>query len=259
MQWMTLLKKELLENWRNKKWIWVPLVIILLSIMDPLTTYFMPQILDSVGGMPEGTVIEMPEFAPAEVVLITLGQLSSLGVLIVVLITMGTITGERKSGVSELVLVKPVSFWNYISAKWVSFLLLVWASLFFGILVHWYYINILFGNLSFTEFLTIFFFFGVWLTFVVSLTIFYSSVVKSTGLVAFFTILTIMAMSLVTEIFQYVLDWSPNNLSDYIFESLVNGEVVSDLWITAGITFGISLLLLVSSVQIFKRKEMVIS
>ena len=37
-----LLRKEGLENWRNKKWIWVPLVFILLAIMDPITNYYLP-------------------------------------------------------------------------------------------------------------------------------------------------------------------------------------------------------------------------
>lgn len=76
MQWMTLFQKELLENWRNKKWIWVPLVMILISIMDPLTTYYLPQIIDSVGGVPEGTTFELPEFAPPEVMMMSLSQLS---------------------------------------------------------------------------------------------------------------------------------------------------------------------------------------
>lgn len=258
MQWMTLFQKELLENWRNKKWIWVPLVIILLSVMDPLTTYYLPQIIDSVGGMPEGAVFEIPEMEPAQVIMMSLSQLSSLGVLVVVLVLMGTIAGERKSGVSELVLVKPVSYMNYITAKWVSYLLLVWVSLFLGLLVSWYYINILFGTLTIGEFLTVFFFYGMWLTLVVSLTIFYNTVFKSAGLVAFFTILTIMVMSIITQIFQHVLDWSPNNLSSYILDSLSLGEISSELLATAGVTLILSILLIVMSGLIFKRKEMAV-
>ncbi|MFS0674630.1 ABC transporter permease [Ornithinibacillus sp. 179-J 7C1 HS] len=256
MQWMTLFQKELLENWRNKKWIWVPLVIILLSIMDPLTTYYLPQIIDSVGGMPEGAVFELPEYAPSDVIMMSLSQLSMLGVLVIVLITMGTIASERKSGISELILVKPVYYMNYITAKWASFLLLVWVSLLLGLLVSWYYINILFGTLTVRDFFIIFFFYGLWLTLVVSLTIFYNTFVKSAGLVVFFTILTIMVMSIVTQIFQHVLDWSPNNLSGYIREVISTGELNSDLILTGVITLVISILLILISGQIFKRKEM---
>ncbi|WP_010097189.1 ABC transporter permease [Ornithinibacillus scapharcae] len=257
MQWMTLFQKELLENWRNKKWIWVPLVIILLSIMDPLTTYYLPYIIEATGGMPSGVVIEeLPEYAPSEVLLMTLSQLSMLGVLVIVLISMGTISGERKSGVSELVLVKPVSYMNYITAKWVSYLLLVWVSLFLGILVSWYYINILFGTLSFGDFVTTFFFYGIWLTFVVSLTIFYNTLFKSSGLVAFFSILSIMVMSMITKIFHHILDWSPNNITEYIIDTISTGEISKDLILTGIITTALSLTLILLSSQFLKRKEM---
>jgi ABC-2 type transport system permease protein len=255
MQWMTLFQKELLENWRNKKWIWVPLVIILLSIMDPITTYYLPQIIDSVGGM-EGAVFELPEYAPADVMMMSLAQLSMLGVLVIVLISMGTIAGERKSGISELVLVKPVSYLNYITAKWVAYLVLVWVSLFLGLLVSWYYINLLFGDLSFGDLMVTVLFYGIWLTLVVSLSIFYNTLVKSSGLVVFFTILTIMVMSITTNIFNHVLDWSPNNISGYIIEAIKVGEVGNDLIITGVVTIGISILLVLLSGQIFKHKEM---
>ncbi|MEN2465214.1 ABC transporter permease subunit [Ornithinibacillus sp. JPR2-1] len=256
MQWMTLFQKELLENWRNKKWIWVPLVMILISIMDPLTTYYLPQIIDSVGGVPEGTTFELPEFAPPEVMMMSLSQLSFLGVLVVVLIAMGTIAGERKSGISELILVKPVHYMNYITAKWASYLLLVWVSLLLALLVSWYYINLLFGTISFSDFLITYIFYGLWLTLVVSLTIFYNTVIKSSGLVLFFTILTIMVMSIVTQIFQHILDWSPNNLSTYIIESISTGELHSELILTGVITLAISIVLILVSGQLFKRKEM---
>lgn len=256
MQWSTLFQKELLENWRNKKWIWVPLVIILLSIMDPITNYFLPQIIESVGGMPDGTVFELPDFSPSEVIMMSLSQLSSLGVLVIVLLSMGTISGERKSGVSELILVKPVSYSNYITSKWLSLLLLVWLSLFLGLLMSWYYTNILYGTLSFVDFTKVFFFYGIWLTLVVSLSIFYNSIFKSSGLVAFFTILTIMIMSIITKIFHHVLDWSPNNLSIYIQEMLTTEKINGDLWVTSGVALAISVLLVLVSIQMFKRKEM---
>ncbi|MDO6448746.1 ABC transporter permease [Oceanobacillus profundus] len=256
MQWMTLFNKEMMENWRNKKWIWVPLVLILLAILDPISNYYLPQIIEAVGGLPDGAIINLPEFAPADVVMMSLSQLSSLGVLVIVLMAMGTIASERKSGVSELILVKPVSYRNYITAKWAALLALVWAALFVGLLASWYYTNILYGDLSFKSFLLIFIFYGLWLTFVISIVIFYNTLVKTPGLVAFLSILTIMGMSIVTQIFGHILEWSPNNLSSYIYEMVIAGEVSSDLVATSAITIAFSLILLVASIFTFKAKEL---
>lgn len=253
---MTLFQKEMVENWRNKKWIWVPLVMIILAIMDPISNYYMPQIIEAVGGLPEGTVFELPDFAPAEVVMMSLAQFSTLGVLIIVLISMGTIAGERKSGISELILVKPVSYINYITAKWAALLILTLVSFFFGMLASWYYINILYGELSFENFLLIVLFYGLWLTFVVTLSIFYNAMIKTPGLVAFLTIFTIMVMRVITQVFHHLLNWSPNNLSNYIFEMLLTESIPSHLVGTASVTIMLSIILLIASIFIFKKKEL---
>lgn len=256
-QWKTLFKKEILENWRNYKWIWVPLVVILLAIMDPITTYYLPLIMESVGGLPDGAVIEMPTPLPRDVIMMSLGQLSSLGVLIIVLMMIGTISGEIKSGVSELILVKPVTYLNYITSKWASFLLIVWVSLFIALLTSWYYINLLFGELSFLSLLQVILFYGLWFTLVVTLTIFYNTLVQTPGLVAALTIITIIAMSIITNIFDHLLTWSPIKLSEHIQEMLVFNEVSMDLIATALVTIGMIAGLLIGSVYVFKRKEII--
>src|SRR5699024_7095888 len=229
MQWMTLFQKELLENWRNKKWIWVPLVLIILSIMDPITSYYLPQIIDSVGGMPEGTVFDIPDYTPPDVVAMTLSQLNSLGVLVVVLISMGTISGERKSGVSELILVKPVSYKNYITSKWVSYVLLIWVSLLLGLCTAWYYINILFGTIDFLDILKVAFFYGLWFVFIITLSIFYNTWVKSFGIVAFLTILSVILISFLPSIFGEKATWLPSKLTEHIHQMLVTGSISTDL------------------------------
>lgn len=256
MQWKILFKKEMIENWRNYKWIWVPLVIILLAIMDPISSYYLPQIIESVGGLPDGTVIEMPTPLSSEVVMMSLGQFSSLGVLIIVLMSMGTIAGERSSGVSELILVKPISYFNYITSKWASLLLLVWVSFSVGMITSWYYINILFGELLFTSLLLIILFYGLWLTLVITLSIFYNTLFKTPGLVGAFTIVTIMAMSVLTSIFGNHLTWSPNNLSGHIHETLLSNEVSTDLIATSMIALALTAALLIGAIVIFRKKEL---
>lgn len=252
----TLFKKELLENWRNFKWIWVPLVFMLLTIMDPLMTYYLPQIIDKVGGIPEGASFEIPTPSPEEAIMMSLAQLSSLGVLVLVLISMGTIAGERKRGITELILVKPVAHGHYVIAKWLSYLLLSWTSLSLGLLISWYYINILFGALSFFSIATTFIFYGLWLTLVITVSIFYNTIFKTPGIVAALSIMTFMVMSIVTQIFSHVLTWSPNKLSEHIQKAMVMGEWSTDLIGTAIVTIVISVILLVASIYIFKTKEM---
>src|SRR5699024_9542675 len=135
------------------------LVMILLAIMDPLSLYYLPEIIELTGGVPEGTVFEMPPLTPSEIILVTLEQLNMFGVLIIALITMGTIAGEKNSGITEIILVKPVRYVHYVTSKWAAYLLLIWASLFIGMMANWYYTNLLFGDVSFVTVLQIISFF----------------------------------------------------------------------------------------------------
>ncbi|WP_188633688.1 ABC transporter permease [Lentibacillus kapialis] len=255
MQWWALFQKELIENIRNVKWIWVPLIMILIAIMDPLTNYYLPQIIEATGGMPEGSEIQLPEYQPSDVVMMSLGQFNTIGVLIIALISMGTIAGELKNGVSELILVKPISSLNYITAKWASFALLTLVGFSLGMLASWYYINLLFGELSLETLLQILFFYGLWLLLVVTLSIFYNTLFKTQGLVAFLTIATVILMSAITTIFSHVLNWSPNRISIYIQQLVVTGNVSSELIGAAIVTLIIIVLLIAASLMAFRKKN----
>ncbi|SER58215.1 ABC-2 type transport system permease protein [Gracilibacillus ureilyticus] len=256
MQWMTVFSKELLEDWRSYKWIWVPLVFILLCIMDPLSSYYLPQILEAVGGLPDGTVIEMPETLPEEALMMSLAQLSMIGVMIIAAITMGVIAGERKSGVAELVLVKPIPYLTYITAKWAAKLLLIFSSYLLGMLASWYYVNLLFGEISFLKFMGVFFFYFIWLAFVTTLSVFYNTTVKVPGLVISYTLLTLIVMSVLYKIFAHIMPWFPNSISTHLMRFVMENNIPGELWGAAGITAVLSVILLVLSNYVFKTKEM---
>lgn len=44
-----IFKQEWRESWSNKRLIWIPIVLMLLASMQPLTLYFLPDILASGG------------------------------------------------------------------------------------------------------------------------------------------------------------------------------------------------------------------
>lgn len=251
----TVFKKEQLESWRNFSWIWVPIVFILLSIMDPITTHYLPILIDKVGGMPEGTAFEIPEIPAADALMMSLTEMSSLGALIIILLTVGTIAGERKSGVIELILVKPINHVTYITAKWLAKLTLFFVSFVIGMLLSWYYVNQLFGAITFGEFLTTVLFYGLWIMFVITLTIFYSTIFKGSGPVAGISIVTLIAMSIFNSIFSNRLSWFPSQLSTHINEMLHSGTISTDLWATGLILIGLNAALLTASFTIFKNKK----
>lgn len=254
-QFLTVFKKESLESWRNFSWVWVPIVFILLSIMDPLTYYFLPKLMDLVDDIPEGMIFEIPEIPAPDAVMMALIQVSSIGMLIIILLTMGTIAGERKSGVAELILVKPVNHVSYILAKWFAKFSLFFVSFTVGMLINWYYVNLLFGDVGLADIIYLILFYSLWIMFAIALTIFFSTIFKGPGPVAGITIGTLISMSIVSGIVSRWLPWFPNELSTYINDLLHSGTISTDLWGTAFVTVLLTIMFLTGSFLIFRKKK----
>ncbi|WP_082198533.1 ABC transporter permease [Bacillus sp. FJAT-26390] len=220
-----MVQKELLELVRSYKLLWVPLVFILLGIMQPVSTYFMPIILEKAGSLPEGTVIEIPMPNGSEVLAQTLQQFGTLGVLVIVLVCMGTVSGERNSGTASLILVKPVSVLSFISSKWTAMLLLTWGALTLGYFAAWYYTALLFDEVSFSKMIGSLLIFGLWLSFLVTLTILFSALLRSPAAAAFTALGGAVALTLLASLFPEQLGWSPGALSGFAYASVSSGIV----------------------------------
>ena len=254
MQWTTLFQKELIESWRNRKWIWVPLVFMLVAMMDPLTYYFLPDIIELSGDMPEGAVIEFPELTATDAVLASINSLSIYGVMIIALITMGTISNEKKNGITEIIMVKPVRHINYISAKLAASSLLIIASCFLGLALSWYYINLLFGSLSLSLFFLTALFYSLWFCYFISLSIFYNTLFHSPGVVAASTIGTYFLMGAINTVLGHKLVWFPNQINVHFQEMIVTNKVPADMWGTVFIICLLAVILFIISVLLFKNR-----
>jgi ABC-2 type transport system permease protein len=122
-------------------------------------------------------------------------------------------------------------------------------------LTSWYYINILYGEIAFTTVLLVIFYYGLYFSLVCTLSIFYNAIVNSPGLVAFFTILTAIIISVVTKLFGKHMVWSPAKLTDHIEEMLITGNVTSDLISTTIVSILLILTLLFAAIYGFTQKQ----
>ena len=255
-QWLTLLGKENLEMWRNFKWVWVPLTFILIGVKTPISNYYMPQILKSVGDLPQAVIDAMPKANGPQSLAQGLSEYTTLGVLIIVLSMMGTIAAERKSGVAAMILVKPVSYPAYVTAKWGAGLLLVLVSFFVGGLATWYYTGVLFEWIPFGEFLQSFLIYGLWFTVIVTLTVFFSAAVLSPGVAAFTTLAVVIVISIISSTLSNVLEWSPAQLGGYANEILLNHTVSNHVLPASLVAAAVIIVFLVLSTIIFRKKEL---
>ncbi|MEI4771582.1 ABC transporter permease subunit [Psychrobacillus sp. FJAT-51614] len=218
-----LFQKEWRENVRNFKIIWIPLVFVLFGISEPLMNYYLPQILSTVGNMPEGAVFQLPQLTPEQIVMSTVSQYQFIGMLVVTLGFAGIIARERKNGSSTLIYVRPIAFSSYVFSKLVIMCILVISSVILGLLTNLYYTYALFGAVdlgAFTGFLGTYL---VWILFVISIVLF-SSAAFSTGVASTVSLILVLVVQIIDSLLGTYWTISPWKLPMYA-SFVLNGDV----------------------------------
>ncbi|WP_135556848.1 ABC transporter permease [Paenibacillus cymbidii] len=223
-RWIAIYVKEMLEMRRNAKWLWVPLVFVALGVMQPITAYYTPEIIKNMGGLPEGAVFELPIPSPEDVMVKTLSQFGTIGLLVLALAFMATVSGERQSGVAALILVKPVPHATYMTAKWAGVQTLLLAAFACGYGGAWYYTGVLFGPVDVSDALTAFAAYALWLVFVLTWPFLLGTRIRSSAGIAFATIAIAGLLSLAGNLFHRYMAWSPAELQRHASSWIASGH-----------------------------------
>lgn len=108
---------ETVHTWR----IWVlPGFLLFSAVTAPLITYFMPTLVDVLGGQGAGLSIQVPDPTAAAAYVEFLGNLTELVMLALVIAYGGIVSSEVRSGTGALTLAKPLSRTAFVLAKWLS-------------------------------------------------------------------------------------------------------------------------------------------
>lgn len=230
------LEKEWRENVRNYKLFWIPVVFILFGIMEPASNYFLPQLLESFGNLPEGAVFEMPVPEPEQILSAVTGQYQFIGLLVLVLAYMGSIAGERKSGTATLLYVRPISFPAYFLSKWTMASAVALISVWLGLLAGYYYTWLLFEGVEFMKFLQFASTYSIWIVLVSAIIISASAAMPNTGLAAGAALFLVFFLQIIDGLLGAYWTVSPLKLPLYASEWLVSGPDRSDFWLSVAVT-----------------------
>jgi ABC-2 type transport system permease protein len=152
MNYFRMLGKELKELARSYKLLFIPVVYAVLGLGQPLAYKLLPQLMKSgMTNLPPGAEFNIPIPPPGQIVASAISQFTQLGILMLILAAMGTIAGERNSGVAATVLTKPVSRLQYLAAKITSYSVLAALSLLVGMVTTAYYTHFLIGPVNWSD------------------------------------------------------------------------------------------------------------
>jgi ABC-2 type transport system permease protein len=142
---VTLLRKELLEQWRTTRLPVVATVFLLIGLSSPLLARFTPEIIEAVAGDQFQIVLPTPTAADAwDQLTKNVGQ---FGALIAVLLAMGSVATEKERGTAALILTKPAGRGAYLAAKLVAIAATLGISTAIAAAGAWFYTLVLFEPL----------------------------------------------------------------------------------------------------------------
>ena len=236
---IVLIKKEFVQMVREFKVIWLPIVFILLGLTQPIVTYYLPSILEALGGG-QGIKIDpsMTAQKGGEVLASTLGsQFDQLGLMIIVISMMSIIQTDKANGMLAFILTRPVTVISYIGGKVVSNYLIAAFSVAIGYFASYLYVNFLFTDLPISHMITGILFYLVWVLFIVSFTTMISAIFHSQGIIALISIIFLIGCRIIVNLNPIIDFVNPASMSKHAMEVLITGSAISSVFCNVLVAF----------------------
>jgi ABC-2 type transport system permease protein len=140
-----LLRKEIREQARTMRLVAVVAVFALLGLLSPVFARYVREIVEAVGGGQfEGMI---PEPVVGDAVVQFTKNMGQFGVLIAILVAMGSVATETERGTAAFLLTKPITRGAFVAAKVIAIGALLALALAVAGVLCWIYTTILFEPL----------------------------------------------------------------------------------------------------------------
>lgn len=256
---IALLKKEFLEQWRTSKILIIVLGFLFSGMQGPVVTKLLPDIIKASSGSMRGLQITLPEQTALDAIISYIAQMSAFPSLIVILVVMGTLAGERERGTQVFVLTKPVTRTQFILAKYFSYLAIVSAAIIVTAAASAYYTLLLFSSsYDFGGFLALNVGVISYSSYILAIVVLCSSIFKSpvaAGGVSFVGFLVI------DNVVKFIPGWT-NIFPQAVFDTgkgrdlLTGASSLSNLLIPVLVGFGMAAALLALACFNYEKREM---
>ena len=211
----TFLGKEFMENIRSKR-LWIlGGVFVFLAITMPLLARYINELVNMFAGddeMAQEMIAAMGEPHWSSSYAQFFANLNQIGAIAVILSFMGTILREKNSGTIDLVATKGLKPIQFVLAKFTMGAILTFIITMISTMIVFLYTWELFGESGQIGYVLLSgAAFSVYLLMLLGITVFFSSVAKSTGGAAVYSLIAYFVISLIT-IINRIADYTPGAL-----------------------------------------------
>ena len=249
------LQKEMLQQWRTKRFIVVLAVFILFGLASPLVASFTPQIIGSMEGAEQFADL-IPEPTAADGIGQYIRNLTQFGFILAILLGMGAVAGEKERGTAAMIMSKPMSRWAFLLSKFSAQIIVYTLGFAIATLGAYYYTIILFGPFDFGDFIVISLLLELWLVTFVAITLLGSTIGKTTGAAAGISLAGSVLILLAGNIPQVGMLF-PSGLTAWATQ--IGSEITEDVMINGGavaLAIVIIVMCIITAMGVFEKQEL---
>jgi len=248
----TALRKELMEQWRTSRLLVVAAVLLVFGLTSPLLAKYTPELLKLIPGADQFAGL-VPKPTILDAVAQYVKNIGQFGVLLAILVSMGSLAVEKERGTAALMLVKPLPRGSFLAAKFLALAISFGVALALAALAGYYYTLVLFGPLDWGAWLALNGLMGLEMLVYVALTMLFSTLLRSQAAAAGLGLGCILVLSLVGSL-PTLGDAMPDKLVSW-GASLFTGQALP-AWGAVWVSGGIILAALLAAWLAFRRQEL---
>lgn len=248
-----MMKKEILEIYRSKKFLILVIVFAFIAISSPILAKLIPTILKSMPATP-GLTINFPDPTWKDSIDQLVKNLAQFGMIVILLMFSGAVAEEKNKKTLELVLTKPISRVSFLLSKFFASALYIKLVFIASAIVFYLYTLNLFGSFSLVNFIWLSFFLLIFLTLILAVTIFFSTVSKNQITAAGMALLVSILFTTVFGLIKQISDYSPTYVMSNYKALILEGKIV-DFLPSALTSVGLILILVLGAIFLFRKQE----
>jgi ABC-2 type transport system permease protein len=252
MNFITVFRKEMLEQWRTYRFLIVVAVFAAFGLASPLLAKFTPEMLKSIPGVPAAILSAIPAPTVTDAITQYVKNMSQFGILLALLMTAGVVVQEKERGTAAFFLTRPVSRETFLLAKFVSLMVTFIASLSIAALGCWYYTYVLFEPLAWGPFLVLNGLMLVIFFVYIALSLLGSTLAHSQGVAAGLAFIALVVIGGIGSL-PSIGDYFPGRLFAWGTTLLMGG--LDSAWPAFGVSLGIIAVALIIACIIFRHQE----
>jgi ABC-2 type transport system permease protein len=252
MNFNTVFRKEMQEQWRTHRFLIVAAVFAAFGLASPLLAKFTPEMLKAIPGVPSELLAAIPAPTVTDAITQYIKNMSQFGILLALLMTMGVVVQEKERGTAAFFLTRPVSRETFLLAKFAALMVVFMLSLALAAIGCWYYTRVLFEPLAWGPFLTLNGLMLVVFLVYMALALLASTLARTNGMavgLAFMALILLGGIGALPSIGEYF----PGRLFSWGATLMMGGNATA--WPSFWISLGIIVVALLVACMVFRRQE----